>query len=198
MPADISERTGIGTDVLLCTLDVRQIRRGILGKRKASGMESNHGILHPPGLSSQPNRKKRLPGSAESLPARPPPGSSRSRFAKRRQHRQAHSGRQVPWPRRSPSSKVTEPEPREPGRGLDRCSPRPFPSPPSFFVKRSQRLGPMGRRASRARHTGESPATLWARRDRSRSQNRRSRPGRRGTALRRPNLHGESQPAPPL
>jgi hypothetical protein len=27
--------------VLLRTLDVRQIRRGILGKRKASGMKSN-------------------------------------------------------------------------------------------------------------------------------------------------------------
>jgi hypothetical protein len=38
-------RTTTQTHVLLCTLDVRQIRREVLGKRKAPGMESNGGIV---------------------------------------------------------------------------------------------------------------------------------------------------------
>jgi hypothetical protein len=42
--ADIS--AGLRTYVLLRTLDVRQIRREVLEKRKASGMKSNVVILH--------------------------------------------------------------------------------------------------------------------------------------------------------
>jgi hypothetical protein len=36
------------TNLRLRTLDVRQIRRRALGKRKAPGMESNRRILHNP------------------------------------------------------------------------------------------------------------------------------------------------------
>jgi hypothetical protein len=44
--ADISVQASTGTNVLLRTLDVRQIlRREVLGKRKASGMKSNKLIL---------------------------------------------------------------------------------------------------------------------------------------------------------
>jgi hypothetical protein len=44
-----------GKIIPLCTLDVRQIRRGVLGKRKASGMESNPLILVPEGHNGQPS-----------------------------------------------------------------------------------------------------------------------------------------------
>jgi hypothetical protein len=46
--ADISVPTRTGEDVLLRTLDVRQIRRRVPGKRKASGMKSNQVILEDP------------------------------------------------------------------------------------------------------------------------------------------------------
>jgi hypothetical protein len=44
-PTRRSEQMWIRKNVLLHTLDVRQIRRKVLGKRKASGMKSNPAIL---------------------------------------------------------------------------------------------------------------------------------------------------------
>jgi hypothetical protein len=46
-------------NALLCTLDVRQIRRGLLGKREASGMESNREIVGAGIPDDQSKRKKR-------------------------------------------------------------------------------------------------------------------------------------------
>jgi len=42
-------------NVLLRTLDVRQIQREVLRKRKAPGMESNESILHGKGTDGQPS-----------------------------------------------------------------------------------------------------------------------------------------------
>jgi hypothetical protein len=44
--ADISAHPRTGWDVLLRTLDVRQVRRRALGKRKAPRMKSNKVILY--------------------------------------------------------------------------------------------------------------------------------------------------------
>jgi hypothetical protein len=50
----ISVHVRTSTSVLLRTLDVRQIRRRLPGKRKASGMESNPVIVYREAIKSQP------------------------------------------------------------------------------------------------------------------------------------------------
>jgi hypothetical protein len=59
--AGIFARKRTRTVVLLCTLDVRQVRRRALGKRKAPGMESNPfslGTRKAGGQSSLPRRPR--------------------------------------------------------------------------------------------------------------------------------------------
>jgi hypothetical protein len=43
--AGITAQVRTKTNALLCTLDVRQIRSRLLGKREAPGMESNQEIV---------------------------------------------------------------------------------------------------------------------------------------------------------
>jgi hypothetical protein len=52
--AGISVLARTRKNVLLRTLDVRQIRRKVLGKRKASGMKSNPHIITTDGSHGKP------------------------------------------------------------------------------------------------------------------------------------------------